>query len=258
MPRFLCDHCRSPLTGPVAKVKVPLPVPMSEIPGVRTRPARMPRGTYALNLRRSRGRHPASGLLHPEPGDLGSVCGLPFLLRRLIAGPGKAEPVDLRCRLAQVRRSVCACRTTRWRRWRRRSSPRARSGPGRGVRRRGGRVSGSQALSGNDSTHAAGAGLGRNFRALRSSLPRLGPRVALAQRERHPCLSATVSRCRSRQGAVGGALWATARPPSDRIEGRVPEAQFKTFRCRGIYSPALIHFLRSDGQGGSMHRPSCS
>lgn len=51
MPRFLCDHCRHPLTESVTKVKVPLPVPMSEIPGVRTRPARMPRGTYAPNFR---------------------------------------------------------------------------------------------------------------------------------------------------------------------------------------------------------------
>ncbi|MEU3748761.1 MULTISPECIES: hypothetical protein [Streptomyces] len=50
MPHFLCDHCRHPLTGPVTKVRLPPPVPMSEIPGVRTRPARMPRGTYARNF----------------------------------------------------------------------------------------------------------------------------------------------------------------------------------------------------------------
>ncbi len=51
-----------------------------------------------------------------------------------------------------------------------------------------------------------------------------------------PCPSVTFSRCRERQGAVRSALWATVRPPPDRIEGRVPDAQFKTFRCRGIYS----------------------
>ncbi|MEW2175008.1 hypothetical protein AB0890_01485 [Streptomyces sp. NPDC005406] len=50
MPRILCDHCRRPLTGPVTKVKAPPPVPMSDIPGVRTRPERVARGTYAPNL----------------------------------------------------------------------------------------------------------------------------------------------------------------------------------------------------------------
>ncbi|MFD9596391.1 hypothetical protein ACFWA9_27105 [Kitasatospora sp. NPDC059973] len=51
MPRFLCDRCRCPLTTSVTKIKVPSPVPPSETPDIRTRPPRMPRGTYAPNFR---------------------------------------------------------------------------------------------------------------------------------------------------------------------------------------------------------------
>ncbi|MCX4460090.1 hypothetical protein OOK58_57575 [Streptomyces sp. NBC_01728] len=46
---------------------MPPPVPMSEIPGVRTRPARMPCGTYAPNLRLSEFSNDVPGFtVHPD------------------------------------------------------------------------------------------------------------------------------------------------------------------------------------------------
>ncbi len=99
MPHFLCDHCRSPLTGPVAKVKVPLPVPMSEIPGVRTRPARMPRGTYALNLRLCEFSNDVLGfIVHPD--DVIGTEQHPEVMRSIgcCQGPAGADGLNLVCR----------------------------------------------------------------------------------------------------------------------------------------------------------------
>ncbi|GGW13657.1 hypothetical protein GCM10018980_16180 [Streptomyces capoamus] len=96
---MLCDRCRSPLTAPVTKVKVPPPVPMSEIPGVRTRPARMPRGTYALDL------HPCEFSIDPpgfivHPHDVTGTEQHPDLMRSISCclGPTGIGGPNLVCR----------------------------------------------------------------------------------------------------------------------------------------------------------------
>ncbi|MGW1761531.1 hypothetical protein [Streptomyces mirabilis] len=99
MPRFLCDHCRRPLTGPVTKVKVPPSVPMSEIPGVRTRPARVPRGTYAPNFRLSEFSNDIPGFI-VHPTDVIGTEQHPDLMRSIgcCQGPAGGDGLNLVCR----------------------------------------------------------------------------------------------------------------------------------------------------------------
>ncbi|MFB7215642.1 hypothetical protein [Streptomyces sp. NPDC056255] len=99
MPRFLCDHCRRPLTGPVTKVKVPPSVPLSEIPGVRTRPARVPCGTYAPNFRLAEFSNDVPGFI-VHPTDLIGTERHPDLMRSIgcCQGPAGGDGLNLVCR----------------------------------------------------------------------------------------------------------------------------------------------------------------
>ncbi|WP_436791720.1 hypothetical protein [Yinghuangia sp. YIM S10712] len=98
MPRFLCDRCRRPLTAPVVKIKVPPPVPGSQTPGVRTRSARLPRGSYAPSFRLTESDIDVPGFIvhpddvqgtdqHPDPTRSSGCC----------QGPAGGDGLNLVC-----------------------------------------------------------------------------------------------------------------------------------------------------------------
>lgn len=98
MPRFLCARCRCPLTTPVTKIELPPLVPPSETPGVRTRPPRMPRGTYAPSFRLREFDIDLPGfIIHPD--DSVGADRHPDVMRSIgcCQGPAGGDGLNLVC-----------------------------------------------------------------------------------------------------------------------------------------------------------------